>query len=351
MAVFMALGVASGARAGDEANRLSVAARGQASATADSIEIEFTVSAHADESIEAEKKFRDKLAKVETALKDGDAKTPAKKKLADDDDDDAAPKKKKPATPKAKPPVAPKPPKKAADDDDDDEPAPKKKPEAKPQDKAPDAEPKGDEKDEKTPDAKKDADPKAVAAIPVEVSDRNFTLAVKSAKGDDSPMAKLMARQMGGAPEKADSPMTFGCKVVATVRGVGSLDRAALGKRLAQLIDAAIEAGADGPDGDAPVVHFQIKDSEALRKAAYADAMTRAKTRAQELAALADAHVGTVLSVTELGFVTPLATGKAEDPQEKIMSQIYGLKGKDGGALPTIDVSIDIELRVDFQLK
>src|SRR5437588_11818076 len=111
MTALLALGLARGsATAGEgssqDSKRVSVTARGQATGAADALEIEFTVTAHTEEAGEAEKKFRDKLARVTKALKEGEVTT-SKKKSSDDDDDDPPPVKKKKTTttppPKATP--------------------------------------------------------------------------------------------------------------------------------------------------------------------------------------------------------------------------------------------------------
>src|SRR5581483_7821277 len=91
IAALLALGLVRGASAGDPAsaaNHITVTARGQAPCQADTVEIEFTVTAHTEEAGEAEKKFNDKLARVQKVLKDGEGAAP-KKKSSDDDDDDA----------------------------------------------------------------------------------------------------------------------------------------------------------------------------------------------------------------------------------------------------------------------
>src|SRR5689334_9986224 len=64
----------------DDAPRVAVAVKGQATTTADTVEIEFTVSAHDEESCQAEKKFRKKLGELSAALKEGkpSAKSPKK---------------------------------------------------------------------------------------------------------------------------------------------------------------------------------------------------------------------------------------------------------------------------------
>ncbi|MEZ0231138.1 MAG: SIMPL domain-containing protein [Planctomycetota bacterium] len=359
MAALLAVSLVRGASAGDPVapNRVSVTARGQAPCQADTIEIEFTVTAHTEEAGEAEKKFHDKLARVQKALKEGEGTAPRKKGSSDDDDEDAPkPKKKTPA--KATPAPA-KPKKKPVDEDDeeDDEPAPKKKTDPKKDEKKDESkkdEPKKDEpkKDEPKKDEPKKDEPKK-DAIPVEIFERALSISVKSSKSDDTAVAKMMAGRMGVQPEKNDSPMYFSTKVVALIKDVKNIERRNLCKRIAQLIDLGIDAGADGSDGDAPVVRFLLKDHESFRKAAYKDAMEKAKRRGGEIAELSDRKLAGVLSVTEAPV--PTSQPKADDTVqqgEKIVAMIYGVRVKDGNVLlPSMDVQAEVELRVEFELK
>jgi uncharacterized protein YggE len=158
---------------------------------------------------------------------------------------------------------------------------------------------------------------------------------------------------MGVQPEKNDTPMYFTTKVVASVKDVKSYDKKALTKRIAQLIDLGIDAGADGSDGDSPVIRFLLKDAESFRRAAYKDAMAKAKLRASEIAELSERGLGPVVSVTE--SPTPTSQPKADESAkqgEKIVAMIYGVKVSEGGlVLPTMDVQAEVELRVEYELK
>lgn len=370
LAGLLALGLARGAAGGEgDAKHVTVTARGQATTVADSVEVEFTVTAHTEECVEAEKKFRDKLARVEKALKEGEPTAAPKKKSSDDDEDDAPKKKTRPKVgasaapgpPSVKPPANKKRKKPADDDDDDETPAPKKKSDAKKDDSKDDDSGDDSKKDaSKKDDSKKeDAKPKAeksadtAGSIAVVVTERNLSISVKSSKVEENGLARVMAGRMGVQPEKNDSPMYFTCKVVATIDGVKGLDRTALCKRIAQLIDLGIDQGADGSDGDAPVVRFLCREGESLRKAAYKDAMKRAKDRASELADLAGRSLGGVASVQETA--APVSQPKADDASsqgEKVVAMIYGLKTQNGATVvPTMDLEAEVELRVDFELK
>src|SRR5262249_2594848 len=58
--------------------RITVLARGHASLPADSIEVEFTVSASSDDSAEAERRYQERLAKVIAAAKGSPEATTSK---------------------------------------------------------------------------------------------------------------------------------------------------------------------------------------------------------------------------------------------------------------------------------
>ncbi len=286
-----------------EPSRVAVNVKGQASAIADTVEVEFTVTARAEESVGAEKKFRSKLAEVLSALKEGKAAAkPAKKH--DEKAPDAAPRKK------------------SSDDDDDD--APKKAP-------APRA----------------DAPAEDAPAIPVEVAERGLTFGVKAAKDDSSNPFKAIARMQGQGAPATDPPMQFSTKVVVAIKGVKKLDPKQIARRVSQLIDVGIDAGADGTDnGQAPVIHFLVDDNETLRNAAYEDAMKKATARATKLATLGGRQLGPAVSIRE-----GTAGAKAEDIQMASMKAVQNMFGSSAETAPTgFEVSVEVELGVDFGL-
>lgn len=227
---------------------VAVVVRGHAQVPADVLEIELTVAATADDSRDAEKKFRETVAKVTAALEEPEgARNEGKRSKKKTD--------------------------KSEKDDDDDKPA------------------KGESKGEKADDK---ADAEKSETIPVEVSQRELTLGVKGAPAVAIPNAPGMP-----APPKIESGSRVACKVVAKISGVGARDPKALARRVAGLIDAAVSQGAEGTDGIAPVVRLRAQDPEKLHALAYKDAVARAKARAASLADLAGLKLGRVLSVRE----------------------------------------------------
>src|SRR5262249_34164421 len=77
---------------------LSVNVQGHATATADAVELEFTVEGSGEESSEARKRYREKLGHVLAALKKaaekGEDRETRKKRSPEDKDDDGEPRKK-----------------------------------------------------------------------------------------------------------------------------------------------------------------------------------------------------------------------------------------------------------------
>ena len=78
--------------------------------------------------------------------------------------------------------------------------------------------------------------------------------------------------------------------------------------RLGDLLDAAVAAGGNTISG----IRFSVSDADELTNTARADALDDARTKAQQLAALANATLGPVVSITE-GFQNgPIFQGGAD---------------------------------------
>jgi uncharacterized protein YggE len=304
------LATASFVRA-EEPSRVAVSVNGRATAVADTVEVELTVSARAEGSADAEKAFRGKLRTVLEALKEGKAPIHPVKKVKEKDKD-----KEKPAK------------KKTDDDDDDDDSA--KKPAPK-------------------PDAVDPNDDSAATAIPIEVTERGLAFGVKAAKDDAANPFKAIARMNGGAVANPDPPMVFSSKVVATIKGVKKLDPKLVARRVSLVIDVGIDAGADGTDtGTAPTVRFLVDDMEALRSQAYEDAMKKATARATRLATLGGRTLGSVASVRESGV-----GGKLEDIQSlqvKAVQNMFGSTGGPSDAVTGFEVGAEVDLSLEFDL-
>ena len=348
-------------------DRLSLTVRGKATAMADEVCIDLTISASAEESGEAEKKYRDKLARVLNALGKGDGKTPVdddapkkrKKKPAADDDAPAV-KKKKPAAddeeeaapkPKKKKPAAdedeeaPKPKKKKpAIDDEDDEDAPKKKPEPKKED----AEPKKEEpkKEEGKKDEKKPEEAKA-EEFPFEVKEGGLTFGVKG--GDAN--AQMRRRMMGQQAAKEEPEFRFSSTLSILFHKVSKADPKALRKRIAEVLDKVSDAGVDTAvsaegEGSPPVVRFSVGEPEELKVRAYTAAMGAARTRGQNLSNLAERSLGKVCAVRDQTALPQTQHKQAYNPYQygyQVTTQI----GEDWST----DVIMEVDLYVEFELR
>ncbi len=298
----------------EDSHRIAVSVKGTASAVADSVEVELPLSARADESADAEKKFRHKLKDLLAALKDGKAAAkPAKKD--------------KPATPGEKPA------KKHADDED--EPAPPRKEK---------------EKDKEKDDEGHPAEDGTAASIPYEISERGLSFGVKATKDDQNPF-KAIARMNGGPAPAGEPPHVFSTKVVATIKGVKKLDAKLVARRVAQIMDLGVDAGADGTDSSAPpVVKFNVDDLEALRTKAYEDAMAKAKARCEKLATLGGRKLGHVASVREGAAAIKGAEDLQAVQMKAVQSMFGGGAGGDGANPGGFEVSVEVDLAVEFEL-
>jgi uncharacterized protein YggE len=79
--------------------------------------------------------------------------------------------------------------------------------------------------------------------------------------------------------------------------------------RAGQVLDAVVQAGANQVYG----VNFTVSDESAWQSQARAEAMADARSRAQELAELAELELGEVLSVSEVvgGMAVPMLAERA----------------------------------------
>ena len=301
LAATLAGGVAA-SRANDD-NKLIVNVHGKATA----LEIELTVVGTGEEAQDAERKYRDKLARVLAAVRGEHAAAEEK--------------------PGKKP--------KAKKDEEEDEDGPKKPGKAKA--------PKGDDEGKDKKGEKGDAPP-----IPVAVTERGFKYSAGAPKAAANPMMVFG----GGEPPKPEAGSRFESKVVVTVKDPASLDRATLRKQLATLIDAATEAGAEPTTGSAgvPAVRFLAEDVDALRKLAYEDALTHAKTRMGDMATaagLSKAAFG-VKTVREIVPAAASASGNA-NPMGALFGMLAQAATGDDKA-PSFEVTDEVDLEVTFGL-
>jgi uncharacterized protein YggE len=350
--------VAAAARADDAKpqDRVSVDVRGRAAQAADAIEVEVTVVATSELAKDAEKKYRERLEGVIAALKGEDAgrvtrrkkpEKPAKAKKAkpkpdDEEDDDAD------AMKKAPPAKKPKPDAQDSDEEDDKAPKPAKKADAE-KPNTPDAEkPKAADPEKADEGSKPDGDADPAMAIPVELREEGLSIAPKGPNDDPESMQQMVLRRMNGQQgETKETTFRVASRVIAKIKDLSKYDRRALRKRVAWLIDKAMGAGATEDGGPPPRVRFIVEDGESLKRRAYADAMEKAKARAGELAKLGGRQIHRVAVVHE--SAAPNAQTETPTGQAAFAAAWFGANTPLAPS-PTIEVSSEVELAVEFEL-
>jgi uncharacterized protein YggE len=113
----------------------------------------------------------------------------------------------------------------------------------------------------------------------------------------------LVSGYMQGANRaKPVSSIQVATVLSVKIKNAAAASRLKLRKRLIRIIDAALDAGAEmgAPDWRLrPGIRFEPRDPEALREAAYQDALSRARERASRLARLAGRELGAVSGISE----------------------------------------------------
>jgi len=104
------------------------------------------------------------------------------------------------------------------------------------------------------------------------------------------------------------------------------------------VLNAAIEAGANNIYG----LNFAIEDSAALASEARAEALEDARSKAAELAGLAETELGNIVSIVEVqgGF----------DPYNQFATNAVGLGGGGEAAIEPGQLSVNVQLRVTFSI-
>jgi uncharacterized protein YggE len=311
-AAFLALaaprvGAQDDASAGDSKapveDRISFVVQGTAAAPADQLEVELTVQAQGEDGESAEKRHRAKLKAVSEALDklkaDIDGKNPANDKKS------------------ARHRVRPKKSGDDEDDDDADEDAKKKadKPEPAPRDESPDP-----------------------PSFSVDVREGRSTVGIGAGVSNDG--------------TQTPPSVTVATAVFVRMKGIAQVSRAKLRRRVARILDTAIDAGADsGLDGGTrPAFHFRAADNEDLRARAHEDALNRARPRAARLARLAGRELGKCTLVTELSWI--LRSGKQDEVGFDSVIGKIGSNSLNNYEMTTSTTEIEIEsnVQVEFEL-
>ncbi len=280
--------------------RLSMTVQGHAVVQADQVEIEVVVQAQGEDGDTAEKRHRSKLKSVQAALERLKASFEGKEVAPE------KPVKKKGA--------------KKAEEDEEEAPRPKKKSE------------------EEVPDADDDApDPPS------------FSIELR--EGRSSIGVARNAQNPDGSP--TDGSVTVATAVLLKMKGISDCSRAKVRKRLARILDTAIEAGADsgaGGVGSRPAFRFRAKDNEELRGLAQADAIKKGRARAKKLADLAGRELGPLKAIGETGWL--LRSGSTEQVGfDSVIGRIGNNKLNNYEmSTSSSDIELECELTLEFEL-
>jgi uncharacterized protein YggE len=157
----------------------------------------------------------------------------------------------------------------------------------------------------------------------------------------------VFKRMNGQQGDTKETTFRVASRVIAKIKDLSKYDRRLLRKRVAWLIDKAMGAGATEDGGPPPRVRFIVEDGESLKRRAYADAMEKAKARAGELAKLGGRQIHRVAVVHE--NATPNAPTETSTGQAAFAAAWFGANAPLAPS-PTIDVSSEVELAVEFEL-
>lgn len=287
-------------------DRLTLTVQGHARVPADQVEIEVVVQAQGEDGETAEKKHREKLKHVQAAMERLKATFEGK---------EVAPEK----------PVKKKAAKKTQEDDE--EPAPR--------DDAPRAR-KGASDDDT--ESKDDApDPPSFS---IELREGRTTIGV--ARSNVNP---------DGSP--SDGSMTVATAILFKLKGISGCSKPKVRRRLAKILDTAIEAGADsgvGGVGSRPAFRFRAKDNDEVRAIAQADALTKGRARAKKLAELAGRELGTLKGIGETGWM--LRAGSSDQVGfDSVIGRIGNNKMNNYEmTLSASEVELECELTLEFEL-
>ena len=293
-------------------DRLTVRTHARATAKADEIELELVVEASSEDAKDAEKKHRDKLSKVLGALTGRDtAKDSDKDGKSSDDDSDSKPKKRRK---KAK-----------AQDDDDDTPAPK-------------------DGGERTSDALPRVGVPDADGVVYEVREGRSTVGIQGNPAEQ--------QEDPNAEKRSEGEIRVGTAVHVSFKNIAKLPAKQLHRLIVAVIDRAADAGADmgaGKTSVKPAIRFRSSDTEALKRKAYADAVSKGRARAEELARLANRKLGKLSCVTELD-PPPASQNQATEGWNAFVGQL-GTGDPDDGSSSSSEVVVDVQVQLDFELK
>lgn len=284
-------------------DRLSVKSKARVVALADVLELDFVVQGTAEEAKEAEKKHRDRLKHLVAALTGADAGKDDEEPAEDEDDKPRKKTKKKKAAEDAEGPL----PKPGVPDED---------------------------------------------GLVLEVREGRYTLGIK---GDPNQLVDDMGDE--NLPKK-EVELACGSCVHVTLKHLKKSSPKKVRRLLARILDRAAEAGADlGPPKTRlkPALRFRSSELDALKKQAYADAITRGRARATELAVLAGRTLGKVSVVNDLadGGVVQSTLDDARSSDYEVylaLLQAVDPSGSDAWS-GSSEIAVEASLELEFELR
>ncbi|MBI3724018.1 SIMPL domain-containing protein [bacterium] len=140
---------------------------------------------------------------------------------------------------------------------------------------------------------------------------------------------------------------TFSGRFLVEVRRILEVPPGVARRRLAQVMDKLAENELTGAEEDVDIMFTRLEtDLDALREKCYADAVAKARKRAEILAPLTGRKLGKMSIVREVG-----STSNAEKTQYTQVYFNFVYPGALGGWKSALSVKLDVDLVIAFELQ
>ncbi len=193
----------------------------------------------------------------------------------------------------------------------------------------------------------------------LQVEDRGMNVANTAAGGNNG-----VINLGGGAPPAAKPEVNISKSLRLVVTGVDKLSEEQLINLVAKLLDTAKDAGVAAGGGDSnsslvmrmngmagptTMVKFIADDPAPARKKAAQEAFKQGREKAQQMAEMAGATLGPVVSLEETGG----GGEKGTSLQERMIEMIYGGGGNSGpdDTRLTSNLLVDMPVRVNLRIR
>ena len=167
----------------------------------------------------------------------------------------------------------------------------------------------------------------------------------------------------GQQPNKTKQPVNFVKGIKLSLSSIEGADETELKARLAKILDAAKDAGAVIKNNNQmaaywgqalpnPLVNFVVEGIDEARESAYAQAIQKAKKRADRLAELAGMKVTGVKKINE-SFSLPVDEGSQ---QTRMIYAMYGMQQGEKNKRRVVSsvfkpVAVEVTLTIDFEME